>query len=96
MFWNLIRRVKKNNSEDLYAIKNKNGEKLFNEKDIKQYTELYYKELYLKKNVINIPQVLDWIHWKGNRKITWKQKTWKRQNEWSHQGERSKTSNKIT
>ena len=50
MFWNLIRQIKKNNSEDLYAIKNQNGEKSFNEKDIKQYTELYYKELYLKKH----------------------------------------------
>ena len=59
MFWNLIRQVKKNNSEGLYAIKDKNGEKLFNEKDIKQYTELHYKELYLKKSIINIPQVLD-------------------------------------
>ena len=49
MFWNLIRQIKKNNSEDLYAIKNQNGEKIFNEKDIKQYTELYYKELYSKR-----------------------------------------------
>ena len=46
MFWNLIRQIKKSNSKDLYAIKNQNGEKIFNEKDIKQYTELYYKELY--------------------------------------------------
>ena len=49
MFWNLIRQIKKSNSEDLYAIKNQNGEKIFNEKDIKQYTELYYKELYSKR-----------------------------------------------
>ena len=46
MFWNLIRQIKKSNSEDLHAIKNQNDEKTFNEKDIKQYTELYYKELY--------------------------------------------------
>ena len=49
MFWNLIRQVKKSNSEDLYAIKNQNGEKTFNEKDIKQYKELYYKEMYSKR-----------------------------------------------
>ena len=46
MFWNLVRQIKKSNSEDLYAIKKQNGQKIFNEKDIKQYTELYYKELY--------------------------------------------------
>ena len=32
MSWNLIRQIKKSNSEDLYAIKNQNGEKIFNEK----------------------------------------------------------------
>ena len=46
MFWNLVRQIKKSNSEDLYAIKKQNGQKIFNEKDIKQYTEIYYKELY--------------------------------------------------
>ena len=51
MFSNLIRQIKKNNSEDLYTIKNQNGEKLFNEKDVTQYTELYYKELYTKKTL---------------------------------------------
>ena len=40
MFWNLIRQIKKINSEDLCAIKNQNGEKIFNEKDLKQYSEL--------------------------------------------------------
>ena len=49
MFWNLIRQIKKSNSEDLHAIKNQNGEKIFNEKGIKQYTELYYKEWYSKR-----------------------------------------------
>ena len=49
MFWNLIRQIKKNNSEDLYTIKIQNGEKLFNGKYIKQYTELCYKEMYSKK-----------------------------------------------
>ena len=46
MFWNLIRQIKKSNSEDMYAVKNQNGEKLLNKKEIKLYTELYYKELY--------------------------------------------------
>ena len=71
MFWNLIRQIKKSNSEDLYAIKNRNGEKIFNEKDIKQNRVLLQRTVF-KKNIINIPQVLDWIHWKGNRKVTWK------------------------
>ena len=71
MFWNLIRQIKKSNSEDLYAIKNRNGEKIFNEKDIKQNRVLLRRTVF-KKNIINIPQVLDWIHWKGNRKVTWK------------------------
>ena len=35
IFWNLVRQIKKSNSEDLYAIKKQNGEKIFNEKDIK-------------------------------------------------------------
>ena len=35
MFWNLIRQIKKSNSEDLYFI--------FKEKYIKQYKELYSK-----------------------------------------------------
>ena len=69
MFWNLIRRVKKNNSEDLYAIKNKNGEKLFNEKDIKQYIELYYKELYLKKKTSSTYHKF-WTEFIENRNIT--------------------------
>ena len=71
MFWNLIRQIKKSNSEDLYAIKNRNGEKIFNEKDIKQ-NRVLLRRIVFKKNIINIPQVLDWIHWKGNRKVTWK------------------------
>ena len=49
MFWNLIRQITKRNPEGLYPIKNQNGEKIFNEKDIKQYTELYYKEWYSKR-----------------------------------------------
>ena len=47
--WNLIRQIKKSNSEDLYAINNQNVEKIFNEKEIKQYAERYYKELYSKR-----------------------------------------------
>ena len=58
MFWNLIRQIKKSNSEDLYAIKNRNGEKIFNEKDIKQNRVLLRRTVF-KKNIINIPQVLD-------------------------------------
>ena len=46
LFWNLIRQIKGSNSEDLHTIKNQKGEKIFNEKYIKQYTELYYKEMY--------------------------------------------------
>ena len=49
MFWNLIRQIKKRNSEDLYAIKNQNGENIFNEKDIKQYTELLLQRILFKK-----------------------------------------------
>ena len=30
IFWNLVRQIKKSNSEDLYAIKKQNGEKIFN------------------------------------------------------------------
>ena len=58
MFWNLIRQIKKSNSEDLYAIKNRNGEKIFNEKDIKQ-NRVLLRRIVFKKNIINIPQVLD-------------------------------------
>ena len=49
MFWNLIRQIKKSNSENLYAIKNQNGDKIFNAKDIKQYTQNFITKNCIQK-----------------------------------------------
>ena len=45
-FWNIVRKQKQNNSEDLYVINTKEGKRLFNELVIKQCTKQYYQQLY--------------------------------------------------
>ena len=42
----IVRKHKQNNLEDLYLIKTKEGKRLFNELEIKQYTKQYYQRLY--------------------------------------------------
>ena len=61
LFWNLIRQIKRSNSEDLHTIKNQKGEKIFNEKQIKQYTKKERNTQRKKcfKNIFNMPQVFD-------------------------------------
>ena len=39
-FWNILRQMKRNNSEDLIAIKDDKGNILFSEEEIKLHTEL--------------------------------------------------------
>ena len=45
-FWNIVRKHKQNNLEDLYVVKTKEGKRLFSELEIKQYTKQYYQQLY--------------------------------------------------
>ena len=60
-FWNIARKHKQNNLEDLYVIKTKEGKRLFNELEIKQYTKQYYQQLYtIHKSTDCHPE---WIHY---------------------------------
>ena len=43
--------MRQNNVEDLYALKNNDGVKLFSEDEIKNYTHQYYKQLYSKHSL---------------------------------------------
>ena len=53
-FWNIVRKHKQNNLEDLYVIKTKEGKRLITELEIKQYTKQYYQQLYLSINLQNV------------------------------------------
>ena len=41
--------MKRNNSEDLIAIKDDKGSRLFSEEEIKLHTVNYYKKIYKKR-----------------------------------------------
>ena len=43
--------MRQNNVEDLYALKNDDGVRLFSEDEIKSYTHQYYKQLYSKHSL---------------------------------------------
>ena len=43
------KKIKKNNTENLYAIRTTGGQRLYNEKDIKEHTEKHYIKLYGKE-----------------------------------------------
>ena len=45
-FWNLVRSIKRNNTEDMYAITTEYGRRFFSEHDIKEQTAIYYQKLY--------------------------------------------------
>ena len=45
-FWNLVRSIKRNNTEDMYAITTEDGRRFFSEHDIKEQTAIYYQKLY--------------------------------------------------
>ena len=47
-YWNIIQQLRQYNIEDLYALKNDDGGRLFSEDEIKNYTHQYYKQLYSK------------------------------------------------
>ena len=50
-YWNIIRQLRQNNVEDLYALKNDDGVRLFSEDEIESYTHQYYKQLYSKHSL---------------------------------------------
>ena len=45
-FWNLVRSIKRNNTDDMYAITTEDGRRSFSEHDIKEQTTVYYQKLY--------------------------------------------------
>ena len=45
-FWNLVRSIKRNNTQDMYAITTEDGQRFFSEHDIKEQTSIYYQKLY--------------------------------------------------
>ena len=45
-FWNLVRSIKRNNTEDMYAITTEDGWRFFSEHDIKEQTAIYYQKIY--------------------------------------------------
>ena len=48
-FWNLVRSMRRNNTEDMYAITTEYGQRFFSEHDIKGPTAMYYQNLYTRK-----------------------------------------------
>ena len=52
-FWNIVRQMKRNNSEDLIAIKDGKGSRLFSEEEINLHKVNYYKN-YTKKESVQI------------------------------------------
>ena len=60
-FWNIVRKHKQKDLEDLYVIKAKEGKRLFSELEIKQYAKQYYQQLYtIHKSTDCHPE---WIHY---------------------------------
>ena len=57
--------MKRNNSEDLIAIKDYKGNRLFSEEEINLYTMNYYKKLYIKKDSPNYNQ--QWTNFINNQ-----------------------------
>ena len=63
-YWNIIRQSRQNNVEDLYALKNDDGVRLFSEDEIKSYTHQYYKQLYSKHS---LPTYEKWSNYIENK-----------------------------
>ena len=60
LLWNIVRKHKQNNLENLYVIEIKKGKRLFNELEIKQIKQ-YYQQLYtIHKSPECHPE---WIHY---------------------------------
>ena len=49
LFWNIVRKIRKPNAEDLLPIMTEKGTKLYEEEEIKSYTAHYYEDLYAKR-----------------------------------------------
>ena len=48
-FWNLVKSIKRNNTEDMYAITTEDGRRFFSEHDIKEQAAIYNQKLYIPK-----------------------------------------------
>ena len=64
-FWDIVRQMKRNNSEDLIAIKYDKGSRLFSREEIKLHTVNYYKRLYTKRVSPNYNQ--QWTNFINNK-----------------------------
>ena len=64
-FWDIVRQMKRNNSEDLIAIKYDKGSRLFSGEEIKLHTANYYKKLYTKRVSPNYNQ--QWTNFINNK-----------------------------
>ena len=62
---NILRQMKRNNSEDLIAIKDDKGNRLISEEEIKLHTMKYYKKLYTKRDSPNYNQ--QWTNFINNQ-----------------------------
>ena len=51
-----MRQIKRNSSEDLIAIKDYKGNRLFSEEEINLHTMNYYKKFYIKRDSPNYNQ----------------------------------------
>ena len=64
-FWNIVRQMKRNNSEDLIAMKDDKRNRLFSEEEIQLHTVNYYKKLYTKRGSPNYNQ--QWTNFINNK-----------------------------
>ena len=53
-FWNSVRCIKRNNTEDIYAITTEDGRQFFSEHDIKEQTAIYYQQITIYGKQITI------------------------------------------
>ena len=60
-FWDIVRQIKRNNSEDLIAIKYDKGSRLFSEEEIKLHSELLQKIIH-KKSQSKLQPTVDKFH----------------------------------
>ena len=64
LFWNLIRKLKRPNSEDLLPIMKEDGAIIYNESEVKEYTRQYYSNLFSQRH--NAAFTPEWTTYVGD------------------------------